>query len=85
MINYKAGVCHSMTVTHSMSRFSSLALVFCSQSSRTFTDVLQYVSRAPNLTVTLLLQHFYHFLGHPNKLSTLDLSNTDCSLDTVSC
>ncbi|CAJ1061753.1 F-actin-uncapping protein LRRC16A-like isoform X2 [Xyrichtys novacula] len=29
------------------------------------------------------MQHFYHFLGQPNSLSTLDLSNTDCSLDQV--
>uniref|UniRef100_A0A674C6Z9 Capping protein regulator and myosin 1 linker 1 n=1 Tax=Salmo trutta TaxID=8032 RepID=A0A674C6Z9_SALTR len=29
-------------------------------------------------------QHFYHFLGQPNSLTTLDLSNTDCSLDLVS-
>ncbi|KAM7382642.1 hypothetical protein PAMP_002365 [Pampus punctatissimus] len=27
--------------------------------------------------------HFYHFLGQPNSLATLDLSNTDCSLDQV--
>ncbi|XP_056300884.1 F-actin-uncapping protein LRRC16A-like isoform X2 [Pseudoliparis swirei] len=29
------------------------------------------------------MQHFYHFLGQPNRLATLDLSNTDCSLDQV--
>ncbi|XP_028281497.1 F-actin-uncapping protein LRRC16A-like [Parambassis ranga] len=29
------------------------------------------------------MQHFYHFLGQPNSLITLDLSNTDCSLDQV--
>ncbi|XP_055083820.1 F-actin-uncapping protein LRRC16A-like isoform X2 [Periophthalmus magnuspinnatus] len=29
------------------------------------------------------MQHFYHFLAQPNSLSTLDLSNTDCSLDQV--
>ncbi|XP_071324743.1 F-actin-uncapping protein LRRC16A-like isoform X3 [Trachinotus anak] len=29
------------------------------------------------------MQHFYHFLGQPNSLVTLDLSNTDCSLDQV--
>uniref|UniRef100_A0A1A7XE59 Leucine rich repeat containing 16A n=1 Tax=Iconisemion striatum TaxID=60296 RepID=A0A1A7XE59_9TELE len=29
------------------------------------------------------MQHFYNFLGQPNSLSTLDLSNTDCSLDQV--
>lgn len=29
------------------------------------------------------MQHFYHFLGQPNSLSTLDLSNTDCLLDQV--
>ncbi|XP_044063122.1 F-actin-uncapping protein LRRC16A-like isoform X2 [Siniperca chuatsi] len=29
------------------------------------------------------MQHFYHFLGQPNNLATLDLSNTDCSLDQV--
>uniref|UniRef100_A0A8C5N7L2 CARMIL C-terminal domain-containing protein n=1 Tax=Gouania willdenowi TaxID=441366 RepID=A0A8C5N7L2_GOUWI len=29
------------------------------------------------------MQHFYHFLGQPNCLVTLDLSNTDCSLDQV--
>uniref|UniRef100_A0A8C2WZX2 Capping protein regulator and myosin 1 linker 1 n=1 Tax=Cyclopterus lumpus TaxID=8103 RepID=A0A8C2WZX2_CYCLU len=29
------------------------------------------------------MQHFYHFLGQPNSLATLDLSNTDCSLDQV--
>ncbi|XP_034031124.1 F-actin-uncapping protein LRRC16A-like isoform X2 [Thalassophryne amazonica] len=29
------------------------------------------------------MQHFYNFLGHPNSLVTLDLSNTDCSLDQV--
>ncbi|XP_013769117.1 leucine-rich repeat-containing protein 16A [Pundamilia nyererei] len=27
--------------------------------------------------------HFYHFLGQPNSLATLDLSNTDCLLDQV--
>ncbi|CAG14681.1 unnamed protein product, partial [Tetraodon nigroviridis] len=27
--------------------------------------------------------HFYHFLSQPNSLETLDLSNTDCSLDHV--
>ncbi|TWW79458.1 F-actin-uncapping protein LRRC16A [Takifugu flavidus] len=30
------------------------------------------------------MQHFYHFLSQPNSLETLDLSNTDCSLDHVS-
>uniref|UniRef100_A0A8C8E1W5 Capping protein regulator and myosin 1 linker 1 n=1 Tax=Oryzias sinensis TaxID=183150 RepID=A0A8C8E1W5_9TELE len=30
------------------------------------------------------MQHFYNFLGQPNSLTTLDLSNTDCSLDQVS-
>uniref|UniRef100_A0A6Q2YSC5 CARMIL C-terminal domain-containing protein n=1 Tax=Esox lucius TaxID=8010 RepID=A0A6Q2YSC5_ESOLU len=29
------------------------------------------------------LPNFYHFLGQPNSLITLDLSNTDCSLDLV--
>ncbi|KAF3691715.1 F-actin-uncapping protein LRRC16A [Channa argus] len=29
------------------------------------------------------MQHFYHFLGQHNSLATLDLSNTDCSLDQV--
>ncbi|XP_029307120.1 F-actin-uncapping protein LRRC16A-like isoform X1 [Cottoperca gobio] len=29
------------------------------------------------------MQHVYHFLGQPNSLATLDLSNTDCSLDQV--
>ncbi|XP_040899698.1 F-actin-uncapping protein LRRC16A-like [Toxotes jaculatrix] len=29
------------------------------------------------------MQHFSHFLGQPNSLVTLDLSNTDCSLDQV--
>uniref|UniRef100_I3JJ23 Capping protein regulator and myosin 1 linker 1 n=1 Tax=Oreochromis niloticus TaxID=8128 RepID=I3JJ23_ORENI len=29
------------------------------------------------------MQHFYHFLGQPNSLATLDLSNTDCLLDQV--
>ncbi|XP_023265069.1 F-actin-uncapping protein LRRC16A [Seriola lalandi dorsalis] len=29
------------------------------------------------------MQHFCHFLGQPNSLVTLDLSNTDCSLDQV--
>ncbi|MED6294510.1 F-actin-uncapping protein LRRC16A [Characodon lateralis] len=29
------------------------------------------------------MQHFYNFLGQPNNLATLDLSNTDCSLDQV--
>ncbi|XP_068425638.1 F-actin-uncapping protein LRRC16A-like isoform X2 [Clinocottus analis] len=29
------------------------------------------------------MQHFYHFLGQPNSLATLDLSNSDCSLDQV--
>uniref|UniRef100_A0A3P9HF33 CARMIL C-terminal domain-containing protein n=1 Tax=Oryzias latipes TaxID=8090 RepID=A0A3P9HF33_ORYLA len=29
------------------------------------------------------MQHFYNFLGQPNSLTTLDLSNTDCSLDQV--
>ncbi|KAM4580155.1 F-actin-uncapping protein LRRC16A-like [Odontesthes bonariensis] len=29
------------------------------------------------------MQHFFHFLGQPNSLATLDLSNTDCSLDQV--
>ncbi|XP_015229721.1 PREDICTED: leucine-rich repeat-containing protein 16A isoform X2 [Cyprinodon variegatus] len=29
------------------------------------------------------MQHFYNFLGQPNSLATLDLSNTDCSLDQV--
>ncbi|XP_037309621.2 F-actin-uncapping protein LRRC16A-like isoform X3 [Pungitius pungitius] len=29
------------------------------------------------------IQHFYHFLGQPNSLATLDLSNSDCSLDQV--
>lgn len=29
------------------------------------------------------MQHFYHFLAQPNSLATLDLSNTDCSLDQV--
>ncbi|XP_037533001.1 F-actin-uncapping protein LRRC16A [Nematolebias whitei] len=29
------------------------------------------------------MQHFYNFLGQHNSLVTLDLSNTDCSLDQV--
>ncbi|XP_068179746.1 F-actin-uncapping protein LRRC16A-like [Antennarius striatus] len=29
------------------------------------------------------MQHFYHFLGQPNSMESLDLSNTDCSLDQV--
>ncbi|CAI5663208.1 unnamed protein product [Oreochromis niloticus] len=29
------------------------------------------------------MQHFYHFLGQPNSLATLDLSSTDCLLDQV--
>ncbi|XP_069393289.1 F-actin-uncapping protein LRRC16A isoform X3 [Paralichthys olivaceus] len=29
------------------------------------------------------MQHFCHFLAQPNSLATLDLSNTDCSLDQV--
>uniref|UniRef100_A0A3Q3WG84 Uncharacterized protein n=1 Tax=Mola mola TaxID=94237 RepID=A0A3Q3WG84_MOLML len=29
------------------------------------------------------MQHFYHFLGQHNSLETLELSNTDCSLDQV--
>ncbi|KAM3613836.1 uncharacterized protein V6R79_005672 [Siganus canaliculatus] len=29
------------------------------------------------------MQHFYNFLAQPNSLTTLDLSNTDCSLDQV--
>uniref|UniRef100_A0A3B3UGK2 CARMIL pleckstrin homology domain-containing protein n=1 Tax=Poecilia latipinna TaxID=48699 RepID=A0A3B3UGK2_9TELE len=29
------------------------------------------------------MQHFYNFLGQPNRLATLDLSNTDCALDQV--
>uniref|UniRef100_A0A3Q4I7L3 Capping protein regulator and myosin 1 linker 1 n=1 Tax=Neolamprologus brichardi TaxID=32507 RepID=A0A3Q4I7L3_NEOBR len=29
------------------------------------------------------MQHFYHFLGQPNSLATLDLSNTDCLLDQM--
>ncbi|XP_061919365.1 F-actin-uncapping protein LRRC16A-like isoform X2 [Entelurus aequoreus] len=29
------------------------------------------------------MQHFYHFLSQPNHLTTLELSNTDCSLDQV--
>ncbi|XP_077576762.1 F-actin-uncapping protein LRRC16A-like isoform X1 [Stigmatopora nigra] len=29
------------------------------------------------------MQHFYNFLSQPNRLVTLDLSNTDCSLDQV--
>ncbi|XP_061531184.1 F-actin-uncapping protein LRRC16A-like isoform X1 [Phycodurus eques] len=29
------------------------------------------------------MQHFYNFLSQPNRLATLDLSNTDCSLDQV--
>ncbi|KAM6968132.1 F-actin-uncapping protein LRRC16A-like [Aplochiton taeniatus] len=29
------------------------------------------------------MQHFYNFLAQPNSLVTLDLSNTDCSLDQV--
>nr|XP_057941349.1 F-actin-uncapping protein LRRC16A-like isoform X1 [Doryrhamphus excisus] len=29
------------------------------------------------------MQHLYHFLSQPNHLTTLDLSNTDCSLDHV--
>ncbi|KAM9807205.1 F-actin-uncapping protein LRRC16A-like isoform 1-T1 [Syngnathus typhle] len=29
------------------------------------------------------MQHFYNFLSQPNRLTTLDLSNTDCSLDQV--
>uniref|UniRef100_A0A669CPV0 Capping protein regulator and myosin 1 linker 1 n=1 Tax=Oreochromis niloticus TaxID=8128 RepID=A0A669CPV0_ORENI len=29
------------------------------------------------------MQHFYHFLGQPNSLATLDLSNTDCLLDQL--
>ncbi|XP_026227705.1 F-actin-uncapping protein LRRC16A [Anabas testudineus] len=29
------------------------------------------------------MQHFYNFLSQPNRLTTLDLSNADCSLDQV--
>ena len=37
------------------------------------------------LSLSLLsVKNFYNFLGQPNSLTTLDLSNTDCSLDLVS-
>ena len=37
-----------------------------------------------NFVVFQFSKNFYNFLAQPNSLMTLDLSNTDCSLDQVS-
>ncbi|XP_064194696.1 F-actin-uncapping protein LRRC16A-like isoform X2 [Anguilla rostrata] len=46
-------------------------------STLTHLDLSGNVLRGDDLT------NLYHFLGQPNSLTTLDLSNTDCSLDLV--
>ncbi|XP_031429474.1 F-actin-uncapping protein LRRC16A isoform X3 [Clupea harengus] len=46
-------------------------------STLTHLDLSGNILRGDDLT------NFYNFLGQPNSLTTLDLSNTDCSLDLV--
>ncbi|XP_041942504.1 F-actin-uncapping protein LRRC16A-like isoform X2 [Alosa sapidissima] len=46
-------------------------------STLTHLDLSGNILRGDDLT------NFYNFLGQPNSLATLDLSNTDCSLDLV--
>lgn len=51
--------------------------------NQSMPSTLSYLDLSGNLLRGDDLSHFYHFLGQPNSLSTLDLSNTDCSLDSL--
>ncbi|KAF4087676.1 hypothetical protein AMELA_G00073260 [Ameiurus melas] len=51
--------------------------------NQSMPSTLSYLDLSGNLLRGDDLSHFYNFLGQPNSLSTLDLSNTDCSLDSL--
>ncbi|GAA6095202.1 F-actin-uncapping protein LRRC16A isoform X1 [Tachysurus ichikawai] len=52
-------------------------------SNQSMPNTLSFLDLSGNLLRGDDLSHFYHFLGQPNSLSMLDLSNTDCSLDML--
>uniref|UniRef100_A0A8K9Y254 CARMIL C-terminal domain-containing protein n=1 Tax=Oncorhynchus mykiss TaxID=8022 RepID=A0A8K9Y254_ONCMY len=51
--------------------------------NQSIPSTLSHLDLSGNLLRADDIPHFYHFLGQPNNLTTLDLSNTDCSLDLV--
>uniref|UniRef100_W5KIN2 Capping protein regulator and myosin 1 linker 1 n=1 Tax=Astyanax mexicanus TaxID=7994 RepID=W5KIN2_ASTMX len=51
--------------------------------NQSIPSTLSHLDLSGNLLRGDDLSHFYNFLGQPNSLSTLDLSNTDCSLDLL--
>ncbi|KAJ8291040.1 hypothetical protein GJAV_G00020720 [Gymnothorax javanicus] len=52
--------------------------------NQTIASTLTHLDLSGNILRGDDLTNLYHFLGQPNSLTTLDLSNTDCSLDLVS-
>uniref|UniRef100_A0A674C9W2 Capping protein regulator and myosin 1 linker 1 n=1 Tax=Salmo trutta TaxID=8032 RepID=A0A674C9W2_SALTR len=52
--------------------------------NQSIPSTLSHLDLSGNILRADDIPHFYHFLGQPNSLTTLDLSNTDCSLDLVS-
>ncbi|RXN18961.1 F-actin-uncapping LRRC16A isoform X1 [Labeo rohita] len=51
--------------------------------NQVITNTLTHLDLSGNVLRGEDLTSFYNFLGHPNSLHSLDLSNTDCSLDLV--
>lgn len=51
--------------------------------SQSIPNTLTHLDLSGNVLRGDDLTSFYNFLGQPNSLHTLDLSNTDCSLDLV--
>ncbi|XP_062848691.1 F-actin-uncapping protein LRRC16A-like isoform X2 [Trichomycterus rosablanca] len=51
--------------------------------NQSMPSTLSHLDLSGNLLRGDDLSHFYNFLSQPNSLSTLDLSNTDCSLDSL--
>ncbi|XP_045575272.1 F-actin-uncapping protein LRRC16A isoform X3 [Salmo salar] len=51
--------------------------------NQSIPSTLSHLDLSGNILRADDIPHFYHFLGQPNSLTTLDLSNTDCSLDLV--
>ncbi|KAK6327171.1 hypothetical protein J4Q44_G00028160 [Coregonus suidteri] len=51
--------------------------------NQSIPSTLTHLDLSGNILRADDIPHFYHFLGQPNSLMILDLSNTDCSLDLV--
>ncbi|KAM9404120.1 F-actin-uncapping protein LRRC16A-like isoform 1-T1 [Salvelinus alpinus] len=51
--------------------------------NQSIPSTLSHLDLSGNILRADDIPHFYHFLAQPNSLTTLDLSNTDCSLDLV--